>query len=74
MSPNLVMNVTDVSQDNTVEELLLSVSYTHLDVYKRQPVGYNNNNGSHVYHQSSLGVRQVRPVSYTHLDVYKRQE
>ena len=47
-----------------------SVSYTHLDVYKRQfcgrmpdvprPIQY----GRMVY---------CRPVSYTHLDVYKRQ-
>ena len=54
-----------------------AVSYTHLDVYKRQ--------GFQVWSLSSLrkmteeGVTFAshidgsRPVSYTHLDVYKRQ-
>ena len=47
-----------------------AVSYTHLDVYKRQPSAY-------------LAQRSLKllisdegssfPVSYTHLDVYKRQ-
>ena len=42
----------------------MSVSYTHLDVYKRQ-----------VEHLLVVGVVQVgqEAVSYTHLDVYKRQ-
>ena len=43
-----------------------TVSYTHLDVYKRQ------------HHALDPGAPNVRPggahpVSYTHLDVYKRQ-
>ena len=41
-----------------------SVSYTHLDVYKRQP-------------WKTMSVKTVQrcstSVSYTHLDVYKRQ-
>ena len=45
-----------------------AVSYTHLDVYKRQQRGHQHPVG---------GVAGVdgchRPVSYTHLDVYKRQ-
>ena len=49
------------------------VSYTHLDVYKRQllcatPVLAEDmrlNNEGEVY--------KIEPVSYTHLDVYKRQ-
>ena len=54
----------------TVWRSLGTVSYTHLDVYKRQlqpairaiaKIGVNNSVGS------------PSTVSYTHLDVYKRQ-
>ena len=60
---------------------LAAVSYTHLDVYKRQEQYLNITPGS----VSVLGLmndpeNKVRllidkdiPVSYTHLDVYKRQ-
>ena len=41
--------------------LLCPVSYTHLDVYKRQPL------------VRTLQRAWPGPVSYTHLDVYKRQ-
>ena len=49
-----------------------SVSYTHLDVYKRQgyevlPV-YTGESAI-----SALEQESYDPVSYTHLDVYKRQ-
>ena len=59
----------------------IAVSYTHLDVYKRQVekhfviflslnikliAGFGDKNGF-------LKVQTVKPVSYTHLDVYKRQ-
>ena len=61
------------------------VSYTHLDVYKRQ--GYNENKLSKyvwgcialllaaAYVPPAFGfvLPAVVPVSYTHLDVYKRQ-
>ena len=40
------------------------VSYTHLDVYKRQ---------GHHWYNSKIPINN-RPVSYTHLDVYKRQD
>ena len=64
-------------------EYLTAVSYTHLDVYKRQG-DYNvvmrhicnirekieDDPGHPVYIQT---VRGVGSVSYTHLDVYKRQ-
>ena len=49
----------------------VSVSYTHLDVYKRQLL--------HMYHKyvakwvDKTGLYCHRSVSYTHLDVYKRQ-
>ena len=43
-------------------DVLTAVSYTHLDVYKRQTMDI------------SPAPRPVlEPVSYTHLDVYKRQ-
>ena len=58
----------------------LAVSYTHLDVYKRQGV-YNEEDGSMNLNPNSLEIRKncfVEPnfeaVSYTHLDVYKRQQ
>ena len=52
-----------------VDVYTTAVSYTHLDVYKRQtlealrPPKTNQN-----------GIHYVKPVSYTHLDVYKRQD
>ncbi|WP_459447960.1 hypothetical protein [Erwinia amylovora] len=45
-----------------------SVSYTHLDVYKRQPV-YSQIMSNDEY----SGLATTSAVSYTHLDVYKRQ-
>ena len=64
--------------------MLTPVSYTHLDVYKRQEIdevntGYKVSNIS----RDADGViaRIIAdsydgrwPVSYTHLDVYKRQK
>ena len=65
---------------------LASVSYTHLDVYKRQvvddAVGLEDvGDGSHsvaiLQCERVAGQLTVQlaagPVSYTHLDVYKRQ-
>ena len=58
------------------------VSYTHLDVYKRQAYLIRLNRhrfcDSHDILRQALLHRQrlinvVVPVSYTHLDVYKRQ-
>ena len=62
---------------------LLAVSYTHLDVYKRQPLecerlqGFPNHwtdipGASDSARYKALG-NSVATVSYTHLDVYKRQ-
>ena len=43
------------------------VSYTHLDVYKRQ-------HGGRLFYFYWRGITECNvPVSYTHLDVYKRQ-
>ena len=64
-----------------------AVSYTHLDVYKRQDDGGGKaedngtgRNGRRGYGQGRAGPsvlppfrRGLDPVSYTHLDVYKRQ-
>ena len=50
---------------------VLPVSYTHLDVYKRQVLGNAQLDGG----VATLEVRAHgrHAVSYTHLDVYKRQ-
>ena len=45
------------------------VSYTHLDVYKRQVLAADER-ALAVIDAFALGLE---PVSYTHLDVYKRQ-
>ena len=56
-----------------------TVSYTHLDVYKRQIQA--NMNKAHRDRIAFIRIcsgkfakgMEVEPVSYTHLDVYKRQ-
>ena len=59
-----------------------AVSYTHLDVYKRQVPRYYENLS--VLHENTMPARayyipaskrmdNLVAVSYTHLDVYKRQ-
>ena len=55
------------------------VSYTHLDVYKRQMDQQTAlERQQALYREKNAHLRQylepVEPVSYTHLDVYKRQE
>ena len=47
-----------------------AVSYTHLDVYKRQPLPSILYLHDLAVHPQAAGLG---PVSYTHLDVYKRQ-
>ena len=52
--------------------LLVPVSYTHLDVYKRQE--YHLTDSRFNYNSNILKPHQrIKSVSYTHLDVYKRQ-
>ena len=52
-----------------------TVSYTHLDVYKRQSVFCSQNLGAGQSDRIKKGLRcGITAVSYTHLDVYKRQE
>ena len=49
------------------------VSYTHLDVYKRQAMGYSKKDVA--YTAPDCGCTGgAASVSYTHLDVYKRQQ
>ena len=57
-----------------------SVSYTHLDVYKRQLIQRMENNTGQltdinlrIWNQSVKNAGTFTTVSYTHLDVYKRQ-
>ena len=55
-----------------------SVSYTHLDVYKRQPdINRTELPGGSVrsWRPNALAtiIAPICTVSYTHLDVYKRQ-
>ena len=45
----------------------MTVSYTHLDVYKRQAIEKN------LHTDTQTDTQTHTPVSYTHLDVYKRQ-
>ena len=69
------MKITDI----TVIRSIIPVSYTHLDVYKRQvyikelsaPAGYNVDKT--VYPLTIKAGETATSVSYTHLDVYKRQ-
>ena len=67
----------------------MPVSYTHLDVYKRQPLRVALSGtpvtpggaieiayllGRHeALSRIETGIRKLEAVSYTHLDVYKRQ-
>ena len=59
-----------------------AVSYTHLDVYKRQPLrnertpSFKVNDRLNEWYDfgAATGGDLVEPVSYTHLDVYKRQD
>ena len=60
-----------------------SVSYTHLDVYKRQAElrsraeiqyeGYSKALNIEARAMIDIASKHIIPVSYTHLDVYKRQ-
>ena len=64
-----------------------AVSYTHLDVYKRQVNIKENDNVSDIKYATDdtindwldddfffTFIRYLYTVSYTHLDVYKRQD
>ena len=54
-----------------------TVSYTHLDVYKRQGIGMvfvvDADKADEITAYINANTDDHAPVSYTHLDVYKRQ-
>ena len=50
------------------------VSYTHLDVYKRQSLLYTSGAIAEPGSVDKGTTRTDTTVSYTHLDVYKRQQ
>ena len=56
---------------------ITAVSYTHLDVYKRQRFPLDlpfSGKGRIVDLDTALEIKRgIKAVSYTHLDVYKRQ-
>ena len=56
----------------------IAVSYTHLDVYKRQDVKFGDNSNADeavakILEKKDIFGVDLKAVSYTHLDVYKRQ-
>ena len=55
----------------------MTVSYTHLDVYKRQVADKTadcaRQHHTQIHDARSKGIMCHLAVSYTHLDVYKRQ-
>ena len=55
--------------------MFVSVSYTHLDVYKRQAYSDPDNTKREGLDSTvwPKAFERMEPVSYTHLDVYKRQ-
>ena len=86
--PALVVNGTqwmNTEGDTVVLHGVSSVSYTHLDVYKRQPRnlrftlkpfqsdGIQGLISRPSYEGLMPSMNCVLAVSYTHLDVYKRQ-
>ena len=57
---------------NVILPFIVPVSYTHLDVYKRQECKWATNTVVHLLENREYTGCLVT-VSYTHLDVYKRQ-
>ena len=73
-----VINKIAKSKCCLIDDGLKAVSYTHLDVYKRQVKYFRVN----PVNDKVIGLDDIKiirhgggyiPVSYTHLDVYKRQ-
>ena len=60
-----------------IEQSYIPVSYTHLDVYKRQNIDTEIGSTKVICNQMGYifaNEHIVNAVSYTHLDVYKRQD
>ena len=54
----------------------VAVSYTHLDVYKRQEYEHDEEHSGRDWKKQLVcfgHTKRMDTVSYTHLDVYKRQ-
>ena len=83
--PQMIADAQDTVDKITRQYKRGPVSYTHLDVYKRQPLGIKTENvvvdfaeGDMIVviggvWKDTVGVITAMTVSYTHLDVYKRQ-
>ena len=70
-----LLDAASLDDPGAGDEARETVSYTHLDVYKRQSGGRDGQKREHPpgrciprHHAHRAGA-----VSYTHLDVYKRQ-
>ena len=69
LSPDAAFSLVLAAQDDHTP-----VSYTHLDVYKRQLVSHRGK--AQIFRDVAVALEDMRhsvAVSYTHLDVYKRQ-
>ena len=68
-----IQYIVEEAAASGIEDILIitTVSYTHLDVYKRQVEHLHAQR--HIVFLGNLGQNTHVPVSYTHLDVYKRQ-
>ena len=76
-------SVSPITSTTTPTSGATTVSYTHLDVYKRQAIGtvvlaqvdrHSQNRLCHILGGQIRAIGELdAPVSYTHLDVYKRQ-
>ena len=72
----IVSSLTTKYRDLAIAVGFGAVSYTHLDVYKRQVLDESNEKIGYKIRQAQQVDRvpyMLVPVSYTHLDVYKRQ-
>ena len=85
---SILIGVKNGTIDKLTKEMPTPVSYTHLDVYKRQDIDRSMTENVKRYrlgmeqfkeyvemwiHEIKLPIASLTPVSYTHLDVYKRQ-
>ena len=72
------LRISEISASDSSLAVTTPVSYTHLDVYKRQvydiPMAINKATADFMLNSSLMSdTYDHEAVSYTHLDVYKRQ-